>query len=48
MSGIMDKQGMVGLELISPTKQKEWTWPAVANFILGGERFEKLAGLPIL
>lgn len=27
---------MIETLVISPTKQQEWTWPAVANFILGG------------
>ena len=33
---IMRKEGMVEIELIAPIKQKEWGWPAAANFILGG------------
>ena len=32
----MDNQEMVETVVISATKQKEWTWPAAANFILGG------------
>ena len=27
---------MTGMQLISSTKQREWTWPATANFVLGG------------
>jgi DMSO reductase anchor subunit len=36
MSSIMNEQGVGDQEVISPTKQSEWAWPAVANFILGG------------
>lgn len=36
MINIMVEQGMADIELIAPTKQKEWVWPAVANFTLGG------------
>ena len=32
----MGEQGMADIELIAPTKQKEWGWPAAANFTLGG------------
>ena len=32
----MDDQKIIETLVISPTKQREWTWPAVANFILGG------------
>lgn len=27
---------MIGTQLVSPVKQKEWSWQAAANFILGG------------
>ena len=27
---------MIGKQLISPMRQREWSWPAVANFVLGG------------
>jgi DMSO reductase anchor subunit len=36
MINIMGEQGMADIELIAPTKQKEWGWPAAANFTLGG------------
>jgi DMSO reductase anchor subunit len=36
MIKIMSEEGMVEIELIAPTKQREWGWPAAANFILGG------------
>jgi len=36
MINIMSEKGIVEIELIAPTKQKEWGWPAAANFILGG------------
>jgi DMSO reductase anchor subunit len=36
MNIIMGDQGIAEIELIAPTKQKEWGWPAVANFTLGG------------
>jgi formate-dependent nitrite reductase membrane component NrfD len=32
----MDDRKMIETLVISPTKQREWTWPAVANFTLGG------------
>lgn len=32
----MDEQELISVELISPVKQKEWGWTALANFILGG------------
>jgi DMSO reductase anchor subunit len=36
MINIVDEQVMADIELIAPTKQKEWGWPAAANFTLGG------------
>ena len=36
MSGVMDDQEIVETEVISSTKQREWTRPAAANFTLGG------------
>jgi DMSO reductase anchor subunit len=36
MSSVMDDQNLVEKVVISSTKQKEWTWPAAANFVLGG------------
>jgi phenylacetyl-CoA:acceptor oxidoreductase 26-kDa subunit len=32
----MDGRNKMGTQLISPTKQKQWAWPAAANFTLGG------------
>ena len=32
----MDDQEIISTTVITPTKQTEWTWPAAANFILGG------------
>ena len=36
MINSVDEQVMADIELIAPTKQKEWGWPAAANFTLSG------------
>jgi DMSO reductase anchor subunit len=36
MSSVKDDKDLVETVVIPPAKQREWSWPAVANFVLGG------------
>jgi DMSO reductase anchor subunit len=36
MSSVKDDKDLLETVVIPPAKQREWTWPAVANFVLGG------------